>query len=114
MFANLGSVLERFVVGVDPELGGPEVAAETFDGPNDAPSFKVEGGAGAFVVEDGAVDEGDVADGAVRLLFLERGADAIAAGVTVQAEGTQIVGNDIPAWADQDRRGNEVVEKAVG
>ena len=59
-------------------------------------------------------DEEDGADGAVGSFLLEGRAEAIAAGVTVQAEGTQIVGNDIPAWADQDRRGNEVVEKAVG
>ena len=43
VFANLGNVLERFVVGVDAEIGGAEVATETFDGSNDGPSFKVEG-----------------------------------------------------------------------
>ena len=113
MFGNLSNVLERFVVGVDAEIGGPEVAAERFDGPNDAPSFKVEGGPGTFVVEGGAADENDGADGAVRLLLLEHGAEAIAAGVTVQAEASGIVGNGILVWVDQDRRGGEVVEKLL-
>ena len=111
MFANLGNVLQRFVVGVDTEIGGPEVAAGTFDGPNNVPSFKVEGGPGTFVVDGGATDEDDGADGTVRLLLLERGTEAIAAGVIVQAEGSGIVGNGIPAWVDQDRRDGKVVEK---
>ena len=75
------------MVGVDAKIGGPEVTTETFDDPNDAPSFKVEGGPGAFVVEGGAADVDDGADGDVWLLLLERGAEAIAAGFTVQAEG---------------------------
>ena len=111
MFANPGNVLERFVVGVDAEIGGPEVTAETFDGPNDAPIFKVKGGPGTFVVEGGAADENDGADGAVRLLLLERGAEAIVAGVTVLAEGSGIVDNGIPVWVDQHWRGGEVAEK---
>ena len=80
------------------------------DGPNDAPSLKVEGGPGTFVGEGGAADENDGADGAVRFLLIERGA-AIADGVTVQAEGSGIVVNGIPVWVDQDRRGGKVVEK---
>ena len=62
-------------------------------------------------LEGGAAAENDAADGAVRLLLLERGAEAIAAGVTVQAEGSGIVGNGIPVWGDQNRRGGEVVKK---
>ena len=81
MFANLANVFERFVVGVEAEIGGPEVAAETFDGLNDALSFTVEGVPGTFVIEGGAGDEDDGADEAVRLLLLERGAEAIAADV---------------------------------
>ena len=45
------------------------------------------------------------------MLLLERYAEVIAAGVTVQAEGSGIVGNGINFWVDQDRRDGEVVEK---
>jgi len=43
MLAYLGDALERLVVGVDAELGGPEVAAQPFDGPDDASGLEVEG-----------------------------------------------------------------------
>ena len=99
------------MVGVDAEIGVPEVAAETFDGPNDASTFTVEGGPGTFVVEGGAADENDGAGGPVRLLLLELGAEAIAAGVTVLTEGSGIVGNGIPVWVDQGWRGGDVAEK---
>ena len=56
-------------------------------------------------------DENDGADGAVRLLLLEHGAQTVATGVTAQAEGSGIVGNGISVWVNQDRRGSEVVEK---
>ena len=89
-------VVERFVVGVDGDIGGQEVTAEAFNGPNNAPSFKVERGPGTFVVEGGVAVENDGADGVFRLLLLDRGAEAIAAGVTVQDEGSGIVGNGTP------------------
>ena len=44
VFADLGDILERFVVGADQELGGQEVVTEAFDGPDDATGFEVEGG----------------------------------------------------------------------
>lgn len=97
MFANLGDVFEGFVIGVDEESGGSKVNAETFDGPNDAASFRTEGGPRAFVVEGGAAEKYDGADIAVRLLLLESGSKAIAAGVTVQAEGATAVGGGISA-----------------
>ena len=56
-------------------------------------------------------EENDGADAAVRLLLLELGVEAIAAGGTVQAEGSGIVGNGIPVWVDQDKRGGDVVKK---
>lgn len=62
--ADFGDILERFVVGVDQELGGHEVTAETFDGPDDATGFEVEESPPMFVFEDGAADEDDGADGA--------------------------------------------------
>ena len=83
VLADLGDVLECLVVRVDVELGGPEVPAETFDGPDDATGLQVEGGPGSFVVERGAADEDDGADGAVRLFLLKGGSEAVDAGVTV-------------------------------
>ena len=36
---DVGVVLNRLVVRVDEELGRPEMAAEAFDGPDDATGF---------------------------------------------------------------------------
>lgn len=43
MPADLGDNPERFVVGVDQELGGHEVAAEAFDGSDDAAGSRSRG-----------------------------------------------------------------------
>ena len=45
----LGDVLERLVVRVDAELGGPKVTASSFDGTTDATGFKVQGCPETFV-----------------------------------------------------------------
>ena len=44
------------------------------------------------------------------MFLLEGGAEAVAAGVTVQAEGTRVVGDGVPVGQDQDRRGGEFAE----
>ena len=41
MLAYLGDALERLVVLVDVELGGPKVAAQPFDDPDDASGLEV-------------------------------------------------------------------------
>lgn len=54
------------------EQGRPEVAAEAFyNGPDDAADFEIEGGQGPFVVESGATDEDNGADGTVWLLLFK-------------------------------------------
>ena len=75
--ADLGDVFERLMVGVDEELGGPEVSAEAFDGPDDATGLQVEGSPGSFVVEGGSAVEHNGTDGAVGLFLLEGGAEAV-------------------------------------
>ena len=60
------------MVGVNKELGGPEVATRAFYGPDDTTDFEVEGGRGWFVAEGGAADEEDGVDGTVKLFLLER------------------------------------------
>lgn len=77
MFADLNGILERFVVGVDEELGGPEVTVETFNGPDDATGFDIESDPGSFVVEGGTGDEEDGTDEAVGLFLLEGRAKAV-------------------------------------
>ena len=74
VLANLGNILKLLIVRVDEELGRPEMTAETFDGPDDATGFEVEGCPASFVVEGGAADEDYRADRAVRLFLLESGA----------------------------------------
>ena len=65
-----------------------------------------------FVVLGEAADEEDGADRAVWLFMLEDGAEAVAAGVTVQAEGARVVGHGVPVGKDQDRRLGQVEELA--
>ena len=60
---------------------------------NDAASFEAEGGPGTLVVEGGAVDEKDGTSRTVQFLLHEDGAEAIAIGVTVQAERAGGVGD---------------------
>ena len=55
-------------------------------------------------------DEEDGADGAVGSFLLEGRAEAIAAGVAVQAEGAGVVGDGVPVGEDQDRISGKVVE----
>ena len=55
-------------------------------------------------------DEEDGADGAVGSFLLEGRAEAIAAGVAVQAEGAGVVGDGVPVGGDQDGMGGEVVK----
>ena len=62
----------------------------------------------------GAADEEDGADGAVWLFLLEGGAEAVAAGVTVQAEGAGIVSHGAPVGKYQDRRLGAVVKGLTG
>lgn len=38
-------------MGLDEELGGPEMVVAALDGPHDITGFKVEEGSGSFVVE---------------------------------------------------------------
>ena len=96
MFADLSDALERPVVRVDVELGGPEVAAETFDGQNDAAGFEVKRGSGSFVVEGGVSDKDDGTDGAVGLFLFESRAKTVDAGVAVEAKRSGVVGNGVP------------------
>ena len=103
MLADLGGILERFVVGVNQELGGLEVATEAFDGPDDATGFEVEGDPGPFVVEGGAADEDDGADGTARLFLLEGCPEPVDAGVAVKAKRAEAVGDGVPVRVDQVR-----------
>ena len=103
VFADLGDVLQRFMVGVDEELGRPKMASEALDGPDDATGFEVEGGPCSLVVEGGAADEKDGADGAVGLFLFERCTETVDAGVAVEAEGAGVVGDSVPVRVDQDR-----------
>ena len=111
VIADLGDVFERFVVGVDEEFGRPEVSVEAFDGPDDATSFQVDRNPGSFVVEGGAADEHDGADGAVRLFLLEGGAKDVQAGVGVQAERAGVVGDSVSVRVDENGRGGEFLEE---
>ena len=66
------------------------------DGPHDATGLEVEGYPASFVVEGGAADEVNRADGAVGLLLLESGAKTVIAGVAVEAERAGVVGDSVP------------------
>ena len=109
-FADLSDTLKRLVVRVDVELGGPEVAAETFDGPNDAAGFEVKRGPGSFVVEGGAADKDDGTDGAVGLLLFESRAKTVDAGFAVEPKRSGVVGNGVPVRVGQDRGSSEFVK----
>ena len=63
-------------------------------------------------VQNSGSDEGDGADGAVWLFLLKGGAKAVAAGVTVEAEGAGVCfcRRRRPVGQDQDRRGGEFAE----
>ena len=82
MLAYLDDALERLVVR-DVELGGPKVAVQPFDGPDDASRLEVEGRPRTFRVQGGAAEVEDGSDGAVRLFLLQCGAEAVEAGVAV-------------------------------
>ena len=110
VFADLSNTLKRLVVRVDAELGGPEVAAETFDGPNDAAGFEVKRGPGSFVVEGGAADKDDGTNGAVGLFLFESRAKTVDAGVAVKAKRSGVVNNGVPVRVDQDRGSSEFVK----
>ena len=84
---------------------------EAFNGPDDATSFQVERSPGSFVVEVDAADKHDGADGAVGLFLLEGNAKAVEAGVAVQAERAEVVGDGVPVRVDEDRRGGEFLEE---
>ena len=112
MLADLVNILKRLVVRVDEEFGRPEMTAETFDGPDDAIGFEVEGCPASFVVEGGAADEDDRADRAARLLLLESGANTVDAGVAKEAEMAGVVGDGVRVRIDQVRRSGEVMKDA--
>ena len=105
VLADLGNILKRLVVRVDEELGRPEMTAEAFDSPDDATGLEVEGCSASFVVEGGAADEDDRADGAVRLFLLEVDAKTVYADVAVEAERAGVVGDGVPVWVDKGRGG---------
>ena len=109
VFADFNDTLKRLVVRVDVELGGPEVAAETFDGPNDPAGFEVKRGPGSFVVESGAADKDDETDGAVGLFLFESRAKTVDGGVAVEAKRSEVVGDGVPVRVNQDRGGSEFV-----
>lgn len=98
------------MVGVNQELGGPGVAAEASDGPDDATSIEVERGSGTFVVEGGAREEHDGADRAVRLFFLEGCAEVAASAVAVESKRARLVGNGVSVHVDQDRESVKFAE----
>ena len=103
VLSDPGDILEDFVIGVDQELGGPEVATEAFSGPDDATGFEVEGGPGSFVVEVGATDEDDGADGTIGLFLLEGCAETVDAGVAVKAKRAGVVRDGVRVRVDQGR-----------
>ena len=71
------------MVGEDGKGRRPKITAKSFDAPDDAPGFEVEGRPMAFVVEGGAADEDDGPNGAVRLFLLQGGAETVDAGIAV-------------------------------
>ena len=103
MLAYFGGILKRLVVGVNDELCGPKVTTLSLDGPNDATGLKVEGSPRTSRVQGGAANKQDGPDGVVWLFLLEGGAEAVAAGVTVQAEGAGVVSDGVVVGKNQDR-----------
>ena len=68
------------------ELGAPKVAAEAFEGPDNAASLQINRIPLPFRVERSSADVLYGFYGAVRLLLLESGADPIDAGVTIHVK----------------------------
>ena len=103
VLADLCGVLTRLVIRVDGKLGRPGMTAEAFDSPDHAAFLVIKRRLASFVVEGGAADEDDRADGAGRLFLLEGGAKPVYAGVAVEAKWGGVVGYGFPVWVDQDR-----------
>ena len=99
--------------GVDDELRGLKMTVQPLGDPNDATGFKVERGPRTFPAQRGVTDEQGGSDGAVWLFLLEGGAEAMAAGVTTQAEGARGVDDDVVFGENQDRRGGELTENVA-
>ena len=108
VFADVSDTLTRLVIRVDVELGGSEVAAETFDGQNDAAGFEVKRRPELFVVE--VVRLIKTTDGAVGLFLFESRAKTVDAGVAVEAEGSGVVSDGVPIQVDQDRGGSDFMK----
>ena len=72
--------------------------------------FQGRGGTVAFGVEGGAADENNGTDGAVGLFLLESGAEAVAAGVAIQAEGAGVVGDGFLSRVDEGRGPGDLAE----
>lgn len=96
--ADFSDALERLVIKADVELGGPEVAAEAFDGRNDDIGFEIKGNSGSFVVEGGTADRDDGENGAVGFLLFESSANTVYAGVVVGAKRAGVVCDGVPFW----------------
>lgn len=110
VLADIGAVINRLVVGVDQERDKPEITADALDGSDYGTGLEVEGWPVSFVIEGGAADEEDGANGAVRLFVVEGGAETVYVGLAVQAEGAGVVGGGVPVGIHQNRGSGEFVE----
>ena len=80
------------------------MSAEAFEGPDDTTSFQVERSPESFVVEGGAADERDGANGAVGLFFCSR----VAPKPSRLVSQYKRKGQELSATASQSgRRGSE-------
>ena len=96
VLAGLGIIRKRLVINVDDELGRAEMPTEVFDGTDDATGLEGNRCPTSFVVLGNVVDEDDMADVGAQWVLVENGAKTVDAGVAVEAEMAEVVGDGVP------------------
>ena len=108
MVPHFAYALQCLVVREYTEAGAPKVAAEAFEGPDDAASLQRKRKPMPFRVERSSSDLGDGFYGAVRLHLFESGAEPVDAGVALHVKQAYAVGGGVPIGENEDRRGREL------
>ena len=103
VFCDLVEAFERLVTRNKSETGTPQVTAKVFDAPDDAARFQIERDPVTFILDGGATNEHNGANGVVILLLFEGGTETVHTGITVEEKSAGVVADGVPVRVDEDR-----------